>query len=1080
MSRRKPYEFSPSASNKAHWRSIEEKQMDPKKRQELAESERPDGFFSGLVPSKSLVKRKGQSNHALLKQPKLSRRGFLATTGATGAALTLQGCLRRPEEPILPFVRQPEYIVPGVPLHYATATQRGGDALGLLVTSHAGRPTKIEGNSEQSSSGGKTDLFAQQMIWDLYDPDRSQSPAQLDGDSLADRTYAQLDDFLATTIRSAAGNGGAGLRFLLEPTTSPTLIRLRERVKSALPQAKFHTYASVSQDNALEGAKIAFGNRMSTRLDVSEADVLVAIDSDFLGRDDGSVFASKGWGARRFVSNPDTDHMIRLYSVEGTFSITGSNADHRVRVAASECETFLKALATKLGERGLSVGPLGGNESGRAEWAQMLDAMADDLTGADGKSNRRRPGASAVVVGPRQPARVHALGYAINEALGSIGSIVKLYPAADAEQATVAASLGELVAEIDSVQTLFILGGNPVYTTPGDVDFGELLGRSGLTSVHLSTHRNETTLKSTWHIPMAHELEAWGDVRAVDGSISIQQPMIAPLYGGRSAIEVLAPFAGENSVSGHQIVQNSFDANGMSPATTARWRSALHSGVLAGSAVRPATPSANAGAIQAALSEASAVTVGADNFEVQFVADPALLDGRFSNNLWALELPKPLSKVVWDNAAFMSYATRQELGLQNGDMVTIEKNGQSIELPAYALLGHADHSITAHLGWGRTAAGRYGNKQTWPGLGPEPDWDAGGFDVSAIRSLEAMNFVTGVNVSRGSGNYELVISQQHAYMEGRPIAIDASLEEYRDQPDFASYRTVEWTSGPLWTEVDYSPRDVANNRPLHKWGMVVDLTTCTGCGTCTTACQAENNVPVVGKQEVKRGRYMTWIRIDRYFVDENPGDHQISDDVQVAMQPITCQHCEEAPCENVCPVNATAHSPEGLNDMAYNRCIGTRYCANNCPYKVRHYNYLDWHQHLDDPWAFHGEFPETRQMQFNPNVTVRSRGVMEKCSYCVQRIQEAKITVRREDRSLEDGDVISACQQVCPTGAIVFGDLNDSSSAVARVDATNRRYKLLAEVGAQPRTTFLGLIRNPNPELPAHGSAGGHDHEEAH
>ncbi|HJL31505.1 MAG TPA: 4Fe-4S dicluster domain-containing protein, partial [Polyangiaceae bacterium LLY-WYZ-15_(1-7)] len=939
-------------------------------------------------------------------------------------------------------------------------------------------PTKVEGNAEHPSSLGATDARAQQMVWDLYDPDRSRGPAQPTGDGFEDKTFAEFDAAYRELIAAHAGTGGRGLRVLLPPTNSPSLRRVRRKLLERFPQAKVHTWESVHDDTIRAGARMAFGEVAYPLYDLTRADVVLSLDSDFLGADEGMVRASRAFGARRAITNPDRDHMLRLYAVEGGFTVTGANADHRLRVAAQDVERFLKALAAAMeGKNGFTLGALAGAVQGaeaEAHWAPFIDALAADLTGERGASNRTQPGRSFVVVGRRQPARVHALGHAINHALGAIGGGVRIYPPSDPEQPLCLESLQELVAEADQVETLLILGGNPAYDAPADLDLAGLLGREGVTSIHLASHRNETSELCTWHVPLAHELETWGDQRAADGTLSIQQPLIAPLFGGRSALEMLALAAGERNWRGHYVVRKTMrEQMPTSVAFQRQWRRSLHRGMVPGSADAPLTPAIQSAAVSAALSGAEApAALSASNLEVQFAPDPFLWDGRHANNLWALETPDPMTKIVWDNAAIVSRHTRDELGLQNGDTIRLSKGGATIEVPVWGLPGQADWTVTLLLGWGRTAAGRYGTKQTWPGVGPEPDWQAGGFDVHPLRTTEGFHFAAGVSAEK-SGSYELVQTQTHGYMEGRPIAIDATLEEYRQEPEFASYRTVDMSSiGPLWQEVDYSPREVATGRMLHKWGMVIDLTSCTGCNACAVACQAENNIPCVGKQEVKRGREMAWIRIDRYFVGED------ADEPAITMQPIGCQHCEEAPCENVCPVNATAHSPEGLNDMAYNRCIGTRYCANNCPYKVRRFNYLDWHNHLDDPWAFHGEFSEMRQMQFNPNVTVRMRGVMEKCTYCVQRIQEAKFAARREDRQVEDGDIITACQAACPTGAIIFGDLNLEDSRVARAAAVNRQYKLLAEVGAQPRTTFLGKIRNTNPHLGGGHAAGGD--EEAH
>ncbi len=1079
MSRRKPYELT-EGKGRPMWRSLEDKLAAPEDKRAKAESEAvgSHGFLSGLLGSGALLKKSASRREdPLASQPAISRRGFLATSGTTAAALSLAGCVRRPAENILPFVEGPEYMQPGIPLHFATVTQRGNDAIGLVVTSHDGRPTKIQGNPEHPSSLGATDLLAQQAIWDLYDPDRSRGPALRDGESFADQTFAQFDEAFRALAVAHGADGGAGLRVLMQPTNSPSLLRMRAALKQRFPNAKVHVYASVNDDAAREGARLAFGQPALPAYDLTQADVVLALDSDFLSTTEpGSVRVGRGFGARRSITLPDRQHMLRLYSVEAAFTITGASADHRLRVPAQDVERFLKCLAKELGSRGVDLGPVGASvASATADeaWGAFLTALADDLAGAEGKTNRAQPGRSFVVPGPRQPARVHALAAAINAALGALGRGVRYVAPSDPEQPAVLASITELAADLrgGSVRTLVILGGNPVYDAPADLGFAELLNREGLTSVHLATHRDETSRLCSWHVPMAHELEAWGDQRAVDGTLSIQQPLIAPLFGGRSALELLAMLAGERNWRGHHVVRRTFRDRVGAASLEREWRRALHAGVIAGSGAEPFAAELQAGAIATALSEAPPRSaLSRENLEVQFLPDPTLFDGRFANNLWALETPDPMSKLAWDNAALLSKSTRDELGLRNGDVVRISVGERSIETPVFALPGHADHSVTLLLGWGRSAAGRYGTKQTWPGVGPEPDWQAGGFDVQPLRTTDAFGFATGARLERTGQSYLLVTTQEHGYMEGRPIAIDATLQEYREEPEFASYRAVEMDAiGPLWEQVDYSPREVATGRPLHKWGMVIDLSACTGCNACTIACQAENNIPCVGKQEVKRGRDMAWLRIDRYFVGDD------LDEPEIAMQPIGCQHCEEAPCENVCPVNATAHSPEGLNDMAYNRCIGTRYCANNCPYKVRRFNYLDWHNHLDDPWGFHGEFPEMRQMQFNPNVTVRMRGVMEKCTYCVQRIQEAKFAARREGRQVRDGDIVTACQAACPTGAIVFGDLNDADSRVTRADATNRRYKLLAEVGAQPRTTFLAKIRNTNPHL-----GGSARDEEAH
>jgi molybdopterin-containing oxidoreductase family iron-sulfur binding subunit len=748
--------------------------------------------------------------------------------------------------------------------------------------------------------------------------------------------------------------------------------------------------------------------------------------------------------------------LSRVYVVESSYSITGGMADHRLRLPLGDIEKFTRLLIAELAGRGvdglLALGDFLGKLPGGLDVDGIdlgfLGAVADDLV-----ANRGR---SLVIPGYAQSPRVHAMVHAINYALENVDKTFGVGPVIDEKDELSRKSIAELAAEIDRVESLVMLGGNPVYDAPADLKFADLLRREGLTSVHLASHRNETSELSSWHAPLAHELEAWGDQQALDGTTAIQQPLVAPLYGGRSPIEVLAVFAGEKSTNGRDLVRQTqeevlsslsvaFLMVGFPPDGTSQdsiWRGSLHNGVL----IQPQRGDARVliDRIVEVLAGASAKRprVGRGNFEVSFEPDPALWDGEHANNLWALELPHPITKIVWDNAALISPATARELGMKDGQMLRLSKGEARVEVPVWIVPGHADYCVTLTLGWGRTAAGRYGNGK--------------GFNVNPLRTTDGMDFTAGVTVEPLRETYRLVQTQTHDRMEGRPIAIDATLEEYRKEPDFASYRSVDPVSTPpLWKQQDYSEG--------HKWGMAIDLSACTGCNACVLACQAENNIPAVGKLEVERGREMHWLRIDRYFVGDDENDPS------VAVQPVTCQQCEEAPCENVCPVNATVHSPEGLNDMVYNRCVGTRYCANNCPYKVRRFNYLDWHGHLDDRFGWFGDFPESRKLQFNPNVTVRMRGVMEKCTYCVQRIEEGKVAAKREGRKLRDGDVKTACQQACPTQAIIFGDLNDPQSAVSGWSGVDRNYKLLGEIGTRPRTTFLARIRNPNPKLKGNG-----------
>ena len=1037
MTRRKSYELSPG-KGPSMWRTLEDKNAEPEELQQLAQEEQPGGFITDLLSPKALV----------------SRRSFVQGSSIAALAAGLQGCVRRPENEILPYSKAPEHLVPGVSSHFATVTARGRDSLGVVVTSHEGRPTKVEGNDQHPTSLGGTDVRAQAYLWDLYDPDRSQSPARRNGNALVDASPDDFDQAIDALIKKHEADQGAGLRLLSPISNSPTFRRLRGKVLERFPKARFHTYSAVDDDNAREGGRIAYGEPLVPVYDYASAKVIVSLASDFLGTEPGAVAAGARFASRRRLASPAAP-MSRLYVVESNYTITGSMADHRTRMRQADVVRFTQALVDQLSSRGVTkLTPIanklrqrsGGIDTTGID-AKFLSALAEDLVSNGGQS--------IVVPGTGQPPLVHAMAAAINEALGQAGKTYHLSPNLDPNDEPSRKSIAELAKEIDQVATLIMVGGNPVYDAPSDVKFAALLGREGLTSVHVATHRDETSELSSWHAPLTHELEAWGDQVALDGAIAFQQPLVAPLYDGRSGIELLAKIAGEKTTKDRDLVRETqaegLDAHtkglltvGFSAdytSTEQLWRGALHAGLFKRQPSEAKSTLVDS-IVNAVAASPSPKPAASDSVEVSFEPDLALWDGSQANNLWALELPQPMTKIVWDNAALISPATSRALGVKNGQMLRLTKGETKVEVPAWIVPGHADACVTLTLGWGRTAAGRYGNGK--------------GFDVNPLRTTDGRDFTDGVTIEALREAYNLVQTQTHDRMEGRPIAIDATLDEYKKEPDFASYRSVDPVSTPpLWAQQDYSTG--------HKWGMAIDLNACTGCNACVIACQAENNIPSVGKFEVERGREMHWLRIDRYFVgdDENEPD--------VSVQPVTCQQCEEAPCENVCPVNATTHTPEGLNDMAYNRCVGTRYCANNCPYKVRRFNYFDWHGHLDDEFGWFEDFPESRKLQFNPNVTVRMRGVMEKCTYCVQRIEEGKIAAKRDGRALKDGDIKSACQQACPTRAIAFGDLNDPKSAVAKWSEVNRNYKLLAEIGTRPRTSFLARIRNPNPQLKGNG-----------
>lgn len=1095
MSRRQPYNLPSSQDGaKVFWKSLEDK-ANPDVAQKRAESEFPLGFEEANVSPAKLVqlRRKDAAAKAESETPSLGRRSFMFFAGAS-AALAAEGCARRPVEKILPYSQAPEHVLPGVSAYYATVFEYRGDALGVLVESHEGRPTKVEGNPEHPASRGATDAFAQAAIYDLYDPDRSTTPLKgaraasgTGFNSHTPATWQEIDGALAEMVRASTADRGAKLRFLAPPTNSPTVLRLREAVRAKLPKAQFHVWAPVSDANVREGTKIAFGQALNVVPDFTRAKIVVALDSDFLGTETGPVRASRGFSVGRKLPQGPHGEMNRLYVVEPSFTTTGMNADHRLRLPAQHIEGYLVALSAELAKLGVDTG-VTKEVQGLSVPEKWLKVVAKELVSARGQS--------VLVAGSRQPAGVHALVAAINHALGNTGRTVDYFPVADLLDTDPAASLKQLVADIDkgAVGTLVILGGNPVYDAPSDFKFGEKL-KAVPTTFHLSSHANETSDASLWHAPRALELEAWGDQRTLDGVVSIQQPLIAPLFDGRSDIEILGRFASESSTKGYDLVQQTAKGNGTNPvAFTAAWNEALKKGVFGLGARSFGSIEPRRAEIAAAVGKTAPVAFSPDNLEVTFAPCPKLFDGRHANNPLLLELPDPVTKITWDNVALVSETTAKALGVDNRQVVRLVREGaQPVDIAVWITPGQADHSLAVVLGWGRQNAGRYGSKH--------------GFDIGGLRTSDALGFTAGVKANKLSAGeldatrdryrkvgmaaaespppgrvrpdsvfdaespqlYKISQTQEHHSMEGRPIAIDATLEEYRKNAFFPRYPNDErkdknlhdQTVGvresgspdpkvaPLWPTVDYSKG--------HKWGMAIDLSSCTGCNACVMACHIENNVPAVGKEQVERGREMAWLRIDRYFVGLD------ANDPQVVFQPVACVHCEEAPCENVCPVNATEHSPEGLNDMAYNRCIGTRYCANNCPYKVRRFNYLNYHT----SGGWYDDVPEVEKMRYNPNVTVRMRGVMEKCSYCVQRIQEAKIKSKRTGKPIKDGDIKAACQQACASDCIVFGDLNDPNSRVAQWRDKDRAYRLLAELGTRPRTSYLGKIRNPNPEMGA-------------
>ncbi len=936
----------------------------------------------------------------------LDRRGFLQVMGASLALAGLGGCTRQPKETIVPYGRNPEDVIPGKPLYFATAYPSRGDALGILVESHMGRPTKVEGNPEHPSSLGATDSQAQASILDLYDPDRSHAVLNAGRIDTWDRMLTRLVE----RVEGHQGNGGKGLRVLSESILSPTLSRQRDLFLELFPEAGWHQWQADHRDQVRAGSLLAFGEDLTPRYRLDQADVILVLDGDVLHSDAGSLRHAREFAARR---EPDAEGgMNRLYVAESSPTLTGGMADHRLVMSPAQIEDFAREVAAGLGVSVTSAG-LPEKDKARAQ------AVAADL---------KKSGARAVVMpGFEQSPAVHALAAAMNQTLGSVGGPVSYAIPSQYAPTSCSDSLRELAADMDAgdVETLVILGGNPVYTAPGDVDFESALEKVPFT-VHLSAQEDETSFRCVWHVPELHPLESWSDLRAHDGTCSIVQPLIAPLFGGRSAHELVAALCGKSGQPAHDLVRDHWKRErGMtedSAAFESFWKTSLHDGVIAGTAFE----SRSVPAVDVAKVPRSDSSNGDWSLCVRM--DSSVRDGRYANNGWLQESPRSLTRLTWGNAACLSPADARELNVEAGDLVELRLGEQSTVAPAWPMPGHPDRTVTVHLGAGREQIGKVGRQV--------------GFDANPLRSSAKPWNRSGLTVRALPGRKHALASvQDHANMEGRDLV------RRFDLADWVENGVPEDAGGSHHGDLSMYP---GHPPAENAWGMVINLNTCTGCDACLVSCQAENNIPVVGRDEVLNGREMHWIRIDRYYEgeDENP---------EVLHQPVPCMHCEEAPCEVVCPVAATVHSPEGLNEMVYNRCVGTRYCSNNCPYKVRRFNFF----------GYSDTKTEVLKLGRNPDVTVRTRGVMEKCTYCVQRINQARIEAKKEGRPIRDGEVRTACQAVCPTQAITFGNLNDASSEVARLRENPRHYALLEELGTKPRTTYLAKLKNPNPEYPA-------------
>jgi Fe-S-cluster-containing dehydrogenase component len=990
----------------------------------------------------------------------LGRRKLLGVMGASAAlagATATSGCIRKPKEEILPFVERPEDLIPGRPMFYASAYQELGSAIGLMVESQEGRPTKIEGNPRHASSQGAASTFAQASVLELYDPDRTRAP--LEGEEVRDwqATLAEVTKLVETY----AAQQGQGLALVLRQVLSPTQQRQLAQLRERLPKARLFVDDPLAPTNALAAAELVGGPGARSFYALADTRVVVSFDSDFLGLETDHVRLTREWARTRRVERT-TDAMSRLYVIEPHLTGTGTMADHRLRTKGSQVGDVLVALAKALDGQVSWPDTAQGVAAGLPEPAlddatkKLVAAIAKDLLAPQNK------GKSAVLVGERQPAWVHALGSLVNAGLGNNGNGQRWL---HDREAVALEPISALAAATD-VRAVLVFDANPVYDTPTALGLADKLAK--LATIHFGLYRNETGVVAKWHIPVSHYLEAWGDLQATDGTVSIQQPLIAPLHDTWSITEWLGFVATGSMLDGYSLVKYGYNERAGAAFSDKIWRRWVHDGVVTGIPREPVLPALDWKGLADAMSRGRQPVEGT---EIDFHRSPQVGDGRFGNSGWLQELPHPITKLVWDNAAMVSAATAKELGVSDGDKLSITVGGRALEIPVFVAPGQAEGTVSIDIGYGR----RFGTVAK----------DVG-FDTYQIQPLGeggGLAWFAGGQVARASGKHLLVSTQDYGRLKPpvlmgfeypeRPIVIEATRDEWIKEPDF-----VEKANLIPEARLQHRLWDPPKLTGKQQWGMSIDLNACTGCNACVVACQSENNVPVVGKEPCSMGREMHWLRIDRYF----RGDE---DNPTAVVQPMACQHCEAAPCETVCPVAATTHSPEGLNDMAYNRCIGTRYCSNNCPYKVRRFNFFNYNLGLrpgefwndssqpqnmlpqqglvyqDDP-----DGARLQQLQKNPDVTIRFRGVMEKCTYCVQRINQAKIEahVAGVDK-VADGKIMTACEQTCPAEAIVFGDIADPESKVSKVKANSRDYEVLRDLNNTPRTTYLARIRNPNPEL---------------
>ncbi|MCP4502935.1 MAG: TAT-variant-translocated molybdopterin oxidoreductase [Deltaproteobacteria bacterium] len=1155
------------------WKSLDERDAT-----EASLAIQKDEFPQGMMPAEMMSEDGTFKDGEGVEVSAIQRRDMLKLMGASMALAGMgTGCIRRPEDKILPYSKMPEHLIPGVPNYFATTLHTANGATGVLVESHDGRPTKIEGNPDHSMSKGGVDAATQAEILNIYDTDRSATPLETGHPS----TWEAFAKVWEGKLKEWRRSGGKGLAIIGNTNVSPTEDRIYAKLKKTLPGARIVQWNPMALNNTSAGAEMVFGlgSRVHTSLD--GAKVMVSLDSDFLAQGPESVLHSKQYGKGRngytIRSAKDAHKMTRLYAVESVFSTTGSNADNRLRIAASDGAAFLSDLAVRLFSGGAQLPEAFGGKAAQTQLAlksgyksnndKFIPALAKDLL--------KNKGHAVILVGERRPAAVHALALLVNAALGAydagLCSVSAPFPPAgekanaffaamgapkaessdavegsdEAQEAggtegesktapavtsesfaghwafarpsaaqSTAKAMQDLIALMTkgAIKDVVLLGSNPEASTPAAWGFKGAIG--GKWVVHAGLIPDEGSVNAKWHVPLAHDLEAWGDAAAYDGTVSLVQPLIAPLLDGRSSLQLLAEMANERNTIPYKLVRETW-IDDLGVMNDAQWRKALHDGVMplksrrmvrlrgnkdafevyvAGRMEKVARQSAPQ--IATALTSLPTAKLSKSAVEVVFTFDNKVLDGRGANNPWMQELSESMTKLCWGNALLVGPSLANELGLQsklnkNGyeaDVVSVKTESGSVELPVFILPGAAPHTVSVARGYGRAKGG-------------EVSKDVG-TDVSDILPKDGSNIATGVQISRVNKTFVLASTQDNFSVDQkpiqsmekisgqgtRPIARNATLDEYKKNPRFAKDADLSAVAGgalvqrtkddhghdtkKFWSEAN--PTKPNRGIQLHdevggfdyskgtQWGMVIDLNACTSCNACVVACQSENNIPSVGKEQILMGRELSWIRIDRYF----RGD---VNDPETIHQFMACSHCENAPCEPVCPVAATVHDTDGINGMVYNRCIGTRYCANNCPTKVRRFNYFDFsasaHLYVEESRQ---KRHELYKIQRNPDVTVRFRGVMEKCSYCTQRIQEAKFIDKRAGgtgKDLKDGVVVPACQQTCPADAITFGNINDKNSRVSELKQHERNYEVLSMLNIRPRTTYLAKIKNPNPEL---------------